>query len=301
MLGNEAQGRGPHADAEARISLGQALRAARTTQGLSIEEVAAELRFERRIIVALEDERFEELGPPVFAKGYLKHYGHLLGLAPNDLLADYYRLVEPKDLSIAPSRAIKLRDERQIAVWIVGALALALLALLLFLWLTGEPDFVAPPESLPSASDPVLDDLPPPISVDPVPAIPPAEQESDAPAAVDGDLAELAETETPTGDAASEADVPQPAAGDVAAGLRIVLEFDADSWVEVTDAGGRRLSYGLGRAGSTVDVRAEPPVDFVLGNVAGVRLSVDGSAYPVPRAGRQGNLARFTIDGAAAD
>jgi len=27
-----------------------------------------------------------------------------------------------------------------------------------------------------------------------------------------------------------------------------------------------------------------------------VRLVVDGKAYEIPRAGRQGNLARFTVD-----
>jgi hypothetical protein len=34
----------------------------------------------------------------------------------------------------------------------------------------------------------------------------------------------------------------------------------------------------------------------VLGNADAVRLTVDGAPYAIPRTGRQGNLARFSVD-----
>jgi hypothetical protein len=34
----------------------------------------------------------------------------------------------------------------------------------------------------------------------------------------------------------------------------------------------------------------------VIGDATVVRLTVDGEPYEIPRAGRQGNLARFTVN-----
>lgn len=121
--------------AEEDRSLGRKLEAARAGRGLSLEDIAAELRMEVRTVRALEECRFEDLGPPVFAKGYLKLYASRLDLDYKDLLADYYRLVEPRDITIAPSRTIRLRDERQITVWLIAAIALVLVGIFLWVWL----------------------------------------------------------------------------------------------------------------------------------------------------------------------
>ena len=123
-------------DANQRI--GQRLRKERDAQGLSLEQIAAELRIELRLLKALEEERFADLGAPVFAKGYLKQYGNCLGLDYKELLSQYYDLVEPQDLMIVPSQPIKLHDERQISIWIVAALVFLLLAVVLVVWWYGE-------------------------------------------------------------------------------------------------------------------------------------------------------------------
>jgi len=120
-------------------SLGTKLRDARESRDLSIEEIATELRIEPHLLRALEECRFDALGAPVFAKGYLKQYGTRLGLDYRDLLGDYYDIVGRTEIDISPSRVIKLRDERQIMVWIIAALAIGLLAVFLFLWWLDEP------------------------------------------------------------------------------------------------------------------------------------------------------------------
>ena len=43
-------------------------------------------------------------------------------------------------------------------------------------------------------------------------------------------------------------------------------------------------------------MRGEPPFAVVLGNGNVVRLVVDGEPYAIPTTGRQGNLARFSVD-----
>ena len=75
---------------------------------------------------ALEENRFEQIGVPVFIKGYLKQYGSRLGLDVRDLLALYYKQTTLADVQIQPSRSIKLRDERQITSWVLAAIVLLL-------------------------------------------------------------------------------------------------------------------------------------------------------------------------------
>src|SRR5215831_19760129 len=103
-------------------SVGGILRDARTAQGLTLEQVATELRIELPQLQALEGDRFERIGVPVFVKGYLRQYGTRLGLDTRDLLARYYEQTSLKEVQVQPSKTIKLRDERQITVWVIAAL-----------------------------------------------------------------------------------------------------------------------------------------------------------------------------------
>jgi cytoskeleton protein RodZ len=100
--------------------------------------------------------------------------------------------------------------------------------------------------------------------------------------------------------AATAAQTSEPFAartGDASAStIPLELTFAAESWAEVTDARGERLFVGLGAAGQQVRVNGEPPFAVVLGNAEGVQLLVDGQVYPIPTLGRQGNIARFTVD-----
>jgi cytoskeleton protein RodZ len=306
----EAEGRAQ--GAEAGAALGRTLVQARIARGLTVEEIATELRIEPRLLDALEQCRFEELGPAVFAKGYLKQYGARLGLKYSDLLAEYYRLVEPQEVALAPSRTIKLRDERQITVWIIAALAIALLAVFLMVWWLGD----SPGGPTPAATGPEIGgEVPAPVASDAGAA------RVEAPAAVeDGAVAVAEEPESPATPAANEPDAGSSAAGLVSptaaapalsadapvaggvtapAGPRTSIEvaFLEDCWLEVSDVHGTSLFYGLGQAGARTAVSGEPPIDVFLGNANGVAITVDGRPYDVPSRNRQGNLARFVITG----
>jgi cytoskeleton protein RodZ len=54
------------------------------------------------------------------------------------------------------------------------------------------------------------------------------------------------------------------------------LEFGAESWTEISEASGRMLLRQLNPAGSSVDVRGQPPFDVVIGNAAQARMSYNG-------------------------
>jgi cytoskeleton protein RodZ len=71
---------------------GERLAAARRAREVSLHDVAKELHLDEHKVVALEQNRFEILGAPVFAKGYLRKYAELVEVPVDDVIADYYRL-----------------------------------------------------------------------------------------------------------------------------------------------------------------------------------------------------------------
>jgi len=91
-------------------------------------------------------------------------------------------------------------------------------------------------------------------------------------------------------------DAPDGAAAGPAVTVPMEVAFEGESWAEITDARGERLLFGLNAAGRNVTVRGEPPFSVVIGNAEAVRLTVDGAPYAIPTTGRQGNLARFSVN-----
>jgi cytoskeleton protein RodZ len=292
----------PQTGAPAAASLGQTLRSARLEQDLTVEQIAAELRIEAKQLKALEDDRLSEIGVPVFIKGYLKQYGARLGLDVRDLLALYYRQTDLSDVQIQPSRTIKLRDERQITTWLLAGIVLLVLVvgLAVWWWNGGSFDVVrrspvsgaATPTTATSEQRPATSSNAPVREPEAPPPVAPAEQ-IPAEAVVAAPAAAISE---PAG--VRDEGVEPPVSDLALPAVTIPLEFtfDAESWTEVSDARGERLLFGLSAAGRRVTVRGEPPFAILLGNANAVHLVVDGEEYPIPTRGREGELARFSVD-----
>ena len=265
-------------------TLGEQLRAARLSQDLTVEQLSTELRIEAKQLHALEENRFEQIGVPVFVKGYLKQYGLRLGLNTADLLAVYHKQTTLADVEVQPSRTITLRDERQITSWVIAAIVLLAVIAGLAVWLWNGGTFEA---LFPAGSTPA-----------------PAPEQRPVPIEAAAPVVESATPDAPSPDTAPDVTVapdegdepPSDAPADPTATVALQLVFDAESWAEITDARGERLLFGLNTAGRDVTVRGAPPFSMVLGNADSVRLTVDGAPYTIPTTGRQGNLARFSVD-----
>ncbi|MDB5371941.1 MAG: hypothetical protein JWP04_583, partial [Belnapia sp.] len=70
----------PEPSAGEAARLGEELRDARLTLGLSIEDIAVSLRIRRPYLVALEEGRVRELPAPAYAVGFVRTYAKALGL-----------------------------------------------------------------------------------------------------------------------------------------------------------------------------------------------------------------------------
>lgn len=249
---------------EGGSSIGQALRAAREAQGLSVEDVAGRLRLMQRQIEAMEADEFDSLGQPVFARGFVRNYAKLLKL-PHDALLGRMGgdTAEPKVMVQAPSPPARSWLSSPWLILILLFLVLAVAAPLgLYLWLNSDVDEAqmlpvqpAAKEAVPAASVPAAVTAPVPAAV----ARP-------APEAVQPATAAAVEA-TP---AAPTIHDPQPQSG--------VLRFDfgGESWVEIKDGSGRMVHRQLNTPGSQVEVTGRPPFDLVVGNAALVRMTYNG-------------------------
>ena len=66
---------------------GRHLREARESRKLTVEQAAAQLRMQARIIDALERDDYSSLPGNTFVRGYLRSYSRLLGLSEENIVA----------------------------------------------------------------------------------------------------------------------------------------------------------------------------------------------------------------------
>ena len=65
-------------------------------QGRSLDQAADATRIKASYLEALEQERFDELGGSVYAKGFLRSYAGYLGIDPAPLLEAYRAQERPE-------------------------------------------------------------------------------------------------------------------------------------------------------------------------------------------------------------
>lgn len=286
---------------------GELLVAARRARGISPERVAESLNLDVSVVYALEDNRFDELGAPVFARGHLRKYARLLSLDPNDVLRAYDAVAkEQSSAALTTSPSVTEARPPASSNWIKPLImALAIVAVAVVLWRilsNGEPaSGVDQPADPPAASGDSRSGQET-TSGDRIAIPPPTPQPSAEPEATEGP-AEIAADDATAGEVAEPAPtrtVPPraaPQAQPVAAGgpMRVEFSFERDSWLEVRDADGRRLAFEMGRGGRTRAVTGRAPFTVSLGFVEGVGITVDGESFSVPASAIQGNTARFSI------
>ncbi len=275
-------------------SIGTLLATARAAKGVSLAEAATQLRCDEVLLRALEADRFEELGAPVFVQGHLRRYADYLGASTEQLMGAWAtlraeKLAEPDLARIprAPVRAVdpKVWTRRAVAVGLTVLIAAA--AWLILGW--GSSSVPAPVAATPA---PVAE--PPPTAV---PATTPVTTPTIAPAPA---------APTPVAEAASEPEsesAPAPAqiaaltpVSTGAAVLRLVPR--QPSWIEVYDASNRRRYYGNAAAGTPLALRGEAPFSVVLGRADAVAIELDGRPITLPAAFVYNATAFVTIDAA---
>ena len=279
------------------MTAGDMLRQAREAHGLHVAVVAAALKVPTQKLEALENDDIDALPDPVFARALAASVCRALKIDPKPVLAklpgalrpglaDADRTISTHIRSGAPHQGrgsgVSLPSRALMAVVIlllVGAAALFWLPQSVFDQLGGtvsrwmarsdvastEPTNAAAPAPAGTVVESVT---PPAPAVEPAP--PAAAPAAAAPAA------------------------PAPAAA-TPGGNVLVFTARADSWITVTDAGGKPLLRRTVQAGETVGVAGTLPLVVVVGRASGIDVQVRGKPFDLAPLAKAGGVARFEV------
>jgi cytoskeleton protein RodZ len=273
------------------------------------------------IVEAIEANRFQALGAPVYAKGHLRKYATQLELSVDDIVARYDSLhdrpvlIDPIPNAMVSPLPAPRRSFKGIALTGIGLVAVAALT-----WVFIE--VVVPrlnSRATPAVTAASASNAPGPAptqtaatSGDAANTVVPSAAHESAPSVEAVPANEVETTSTPASmptpaptptraiaPVAAQVNEPMaaPAATPAAAegALQVRLHFSGDSWTEIYDAQGARLMFAMGAAGRTRTISGMPPLQFTVGSVSAVSLEVNGEAVVIPRRdGRESS--RFVIE-----
>lgn len=249
-------------------SFGTWLRRQREVREIDLREIADSSKVSMSYLQAFEDDRFDVLPSPVFAKGFLRQYARYVGLDPEEVVNFYLAARHPEG-EAEPELQPRTSSETPSRRYLVVALAVAV-ALLLGVGLLSkygdQLGLAAPWGAAPEPSRPV-EELAEPA--------PPAEQPEIEPPT----QASLVESPDETVAALAEPEAP----------IRVTLDFMSDCWVEASVDGVKTLSQ-LNVQGESLLLTAEEVVEFKVGDVNAVQVEVNGSPYEIEN--REGTSVR---------
>jgi cytoskeleton protein RodZ len=305
---NDVDGLAP---VDASAGAGARLRAAREAAGLSLDQVAQQLKLAPRQVKALEDENFGELPGRTFSRGFVRNYARLLHLDAQDLLAHLPDVAQAPALesptlhstgSMMAELPSSTAPEAGLGRWLIPLILIGcIIAAAAYEWYRGglsnnaelartvseATDHRAPATTVPAVT------LPNPLASSPQTAgsqatTPPAA----APQTAGPQSAALAASmsdsvATPAGGSTFPASA---APGDAI----LLLTYQGPSWTEIRDRSGQLVVSRLVAARSVEPVNGAPPFDIVLGNAHVVTLVYRGKSIDLSPYTRQ-NVARLTL------
>jgi cytoskeleton protein RodZ len=279
------------------MTAGDMLREAREAHGLHIDMVAAALKVSPQKLAALEADDIESLPDAVFARALAASVCRALRIDPVPVLAklpgakgpglaDADRTISKSLRSAAPRSGAGSNWLPSRALLIVVVLLLLGAAVLFWLPQSAFDQVGATFSRLTSRGDSGAQTSG-------------ATSEAQAPAgmAVEPSAAPNAPpvlpppSETAPTEAAAVPEAPAvPASNDL-----IVFVAREESWITVTEAGGKQLIRRTVKAGETVGLTGALPLSVVIGRASAVDVRVRGKAFDLTPLARSGGVARFEV------
>lgn len=282
-------------------AVGAELRNAREAQGLSVSEVAHQLKLAPRQVEALEAGSFETLPGGTFVRGMLRNYARLLKLEPEPLLGQLTGRLEAPDANLLAARysqPVPFSDSARRSTFVYLGLSLAVLTLgggVAYQWYR-EHKAPAQVAAAPKRSAPT-----PPAPVEPAPKSEPKRVEPVAQAQVTSKVRVAPQPSPPAAveRVAAVSAVPAPSAAPIVdkrtgGSHRLVIRCEEDAWIEVKDANDRMLISSLNPAGSERIVRSRGPLTLVIGNAAHVQVIQNDKPIDLAPHTKL-SIARFTL------
>jgi cytoskeletal protein RodZ len=257
-IGNSPDGNTPEDERpfeehrEEGLSVGRALRQARTEAGLTVDDVSNATRVRIAIVHAIEQDDFAPCGGDVYARGHIRTLARAVRLDPAPLLARYdaEHGGRPAPTPAAPLfEAERIRPERRGPNW-TAAMVAAIVAVIGFVGFT-----VVKGSGGSDAKSSVAEGSTPTASTSTTSASPKISKPADP--------------------------KPEPTDSAIAAAPqdKVTVQVsapDGRSWISAKDHNGRLLFDGLLKQGESKTFQDKTKIDLVLGDAGAIKLYVNG-------------------------
>jgi len=274
-----------------RVGMGERLRRAREARGWTLRDVSERIKVTRATIEELENDYVSFHDAGVYLRGYRQNYARLLGVRMEKKAPGTLPVQQLAAIRLTP-RGNRIRTVMegysQAATYL---LATALVVLSVVAW------FQKPLSVEKSANVALIQgqsaDHPTSVVQDQGPSEPIPAPLQALPAALTP--LHLGGVQSPSlldADRANSTPNTEPSAGGWS---HLTLAADADCWVEITDASGRRIEYDLFRAGERREYRALGQLHVLLGNASAITMTVNDKHFD-QRPFVNNNLASFNLD-----
>ena len=318
-------------DQNAALSTGVRLRNAREQLGLSQQAVAERLCLKVSTVRDIEEDKAPAELASTFLRGYIRSYAKLVHIPEEELLPMMEKQAPVRAAKVAPMQSFSLGKRRKKRDgWLMS---FTWLVLFVVIGLTGAwwwQNHKAQQEEITTMADqssaelnnsagegaqsiPLNTDTSATASETPAAtantpdtttaqtAAPAVNQTAQAPADSAVVSPSQANVETAPATTANNAVQPLPSdpAGVTAAQAdpnALVMNFNADCWLEVTDATGKKLFSGLQRKDGTLNLAGQAPYKLKIGAPAAVQIQFQGKPVDLSRFIRTNQVARLTLN-----
>ncbi|MCS2168676.1 cytoskeleton protein RodZ [Scandinavium manionii] len=320
-------------DPQAAQSTGTRLRNAREQLGLSQQAVAERLCLKVSTVRDIEDDKAPASLASTFLRGYIRSYARLVHIPEEELLPILAKEVPVRVAKMAPMQNMSLGKRRKKRDgWLMS---FTWLVLFVVIGLTGAwwwQNHKAQQEEISTMADQSSAELnandssnsqnvpldtsgaqsqaPDATANNSQPAdanapaataqTTPAQTAPDAQnnAVVSPSQANVDNTATAANPATPAAPLPtdQAAVTPTASPNALVMNFNADCWLEVTDSTGKKLFSGLQRKDGTLNLEGQAPYKLKIGAPAAVQIQFQGKPVDLSRFIRTNQVARLTLN-----
>jgi len=290
------------------VSPGAMLRDARLVLSLSQEHIASKLNFKVSLVKNIEDDIFDPAMPTTFNRGYLANYAKLVAVDVEDILASYDALdaasIQRSEM-LSFSRETAKQAEHSRVMWLSYFIVAVLIGLTVLWWQqeSNQQADVVDDSSASLSTSTQSNELATPVEQEPSDSV------NSSPVS---DSAQVSNENQPTQDTAviervviaSDTATPDINATDNSASEKTqaetpevstaVFTFSGDCWVNIFDATGERIAWGVKKAGYVMTIQGKAPLKITVGKPELTSIvfngeTVDMSAFNV------GNIAKFNL------
>ena len=299
------------------VGPGLMLSEARKKLSLSTEEVSQRLNFRRNLVEEIEQDTFSLSLPATYNRGYLRSYAKLVAVDVDEVLSAYDMLgvaeKQRNEMQSFSNLTVKQVEHSRL-MWFSYLIAALLVGLMVLWWLQDtklaadlfenqQPEQQASSEASNISTLNVdnktvevtnLPNKPTPVEpTDVIESVISVQKALDAEVTEQGveavaEKAEVSITE-PTLDQA-----PQVIVEPVPEISTVVFTFSGDCWVNIYDATGERVAWGVKKSGYVMTVSGKAPLKVTVGKPELTLITFNGKKVDLSSF-NVGNIAKFTL------